>query len=172
MNALFAAGIVAYSLIHGVLTAAAVVGKRMHVGAVTLANGALQVACAWGLGRVWGLHGIAIAGLIVGLGLAVPAGALLLRPATALTMGVLWGELVRPWLLRAAPLLLLSASGGLLYRQLGVPGTLVLGASVGLAYVWHMRPMYVGLPFDDRIGRWLVSLRLVPAPPVTPMKGA
>lgn len=172
LNALFAVGIVAYSLVHGVLTAAAVVGNRIRVGAVTLANGALQVVCAWGLGRAWGLPGIAVAGLVVGLGLAVPAGALLLRSATALTIGMLWGELVRPWLLRAAPLLCLSGAIGLLYRELGVPGTLVLGGSVGLAYVWHMRPLYVGLPFDDRISRWLVSLRLVPAPPVTPMKGA
>jgi hypothetical protein len=43
---------------------------------------------------------------------------------------------------------------------------LALGACSGLAYVWHMRPFYAALPFDPRWSRWLVSLRLVPAPEV------
>jgi O-antigen/teichoic acid export membrane protein len=172
LNALLAVGIVSSSLAHGVLTASAVVGHRLRVGAVTLAAGLLQVACALGLGLAWGLPGVALASLLVALGLVVPIGVRLLGPATALTAAAAWRELVRPWGVRAAPLLFLSGACGLLSRRLGVPGTLALGATLGLAYVWHLRPMYVGLPFDERVGRWLVSLRLVPAPAGDAARGA
>ena len=101
---------------------------------------------------------------------AAPAAARLLRASTGLTVGALWSGLLAPWLQRSVPLLALATACGVLYRDVGLSGGLALGTCVGLAYVWHMRPMYAGLPFDDRIGRWLVSLRLMP--PVTPMKGA
>ena len=132
---------------------------------LTLVNGALQVACAWAFGRAWGLTGIAAAGLLTGLLTAVPAATRLLQPATALTLRHMWIELVRPWLGRAAPLLVASALCGVLYREVGVAGGMALGACAGSAYLWHMRPLYVGLPFDPRASRWLVSLRLMPASP-------
>jgi hypothetical protein len=75
------------------------------------------------------------------------------------------GDLVGPWLQRSAPLLGIAALCGLLGRHFGMAAGLLSGGGCGLAYVWHMRPLYVDLPFDDRIGRWLVSLRLMPAPP-------
>ncbi|MGE3179539.1 MAG: lipopolysaccharide biosynthesis protein [Vicinamibacterales bacterium] len=164
LNTVLAAGIVAFSLVHGVLTTASVVGHRVRVGALTLVNGVIQVVAAVVLGRIWGLPGIALAGLAAGLIVAVPAGVVLLRPATALTLRTLTRELFAPWAARASAPLLFGWAAGLLYRDAGLAGGLVLGALAGVAYVWHMRPFYVGLPFDARISRWLVSLRLMPAP--------
>jgi O-antigen/teichoic acid export membrane protein len=163
LNALLVSGVVVYSLIHGVLTAAAVVGHRIRVGALTLVNGALQVVCAWLLGRIWGLPGVAAAGLLTGLLTAVPAGTRLLRASTALTMRQLWSDVLDPWLRRAAPIAAVSALAGLFHQDLGLPGGLAIGVSAGLAYIWHLRPLYAGLPFDPRWRRWLVSLRLMTA---------
>lgn len=172
LNALLVIGIVAYSLIHGLLTSASVLGHRVRVGVVSLANGVLQVGCALLFGYAWGLPGVALAGLVSGLGTAAPAAAMLLEPSTGLTMRALWRDLLGPWLLRGIPLLVLSGACGLLYRHIGVPGGIALGACMGLVYVWHMRPLYVGLPFDHRLGRWLVSLRLMPAPAAPPLERA
>ena len=35
-------------------------------------------------------------------------------------------------------------------------------------YVWHMRPLYVGLPLDARWADWLVRIRLIPPPGIVP----
>ena len=54
VNLLVACGIVLYSLVHGLASAASVLGKRVEVGIVTLVNGAVQVVAAIGLGLLAG----------------------------------------------------------------------------------------------------------------------
>lgn len=166
LNALLAAGIVSASLVHGVLTCAAVVGHRLQAGLVTLANGVAQLACAWVLGRAWGLPGIAAASLVAAAVAALPAGLRVLHQATGLRTADVWRHLLHPWLRRSLPLLVAAGASSVFHRETGVAGAAAIAAMVAPAYVWWMRPLYVGLPFDDRLGRWLVSLRLVPAPSV------
>jgi O-antigen/teichoic acid export membrane protein len=164
LNSLLAAGIVVSSFIHGLLSAASVVGPRRQVGLVAILNGVAQIGCAVMFGRAFGLPGIAGAAVIAGLVTSVPGGVRLLRSATALTGATIWRNLVGPWLWRFTPLVAIAASCGFLSRDRGVAVGLALGTCCGLAYVWHMRPLYAELPFDPRWSRWLVSLRLVPAP--------
>ena len=166
LNSLLAAGIVVSSFIHGLLSAASVVGPRRQVGLVAILNGVAQIACAVMFGRAFGLPGIAGAAVIAGLVTSVPGGIRLLRSATALTGATIWRNLVGPWLWRFTPLVVIAASCGFLSRDRGVAVGLALGTCCGLGYVWHMRPLYAALPFDPRWSRWLVSLRLVPAPEV------
>jgi O-antigen/teichoic acid export membrane protein len=161
LNALLAAGIIAASVIHGLITTASVLGNRLKVGAVSLANGALQAVLALALGRVWGLSGIALAGLVAGGLTAVPAGIVLLRPATRLTVRHLMSDLVGPWFIRFTPLVAAAAVAGVFFRSLGLVSSGIIAAAISLLYLWHMRPFYAGLPLDARWSNWLVRLRLI-----------
>jgi O-antigen/teichoic acid export membrane protein len=164
LNALLAAGVVIYSLVHGVTTTASVVGNRLRVGVLSLVNGVVQTALALVFGRWWGLEGIAVAGLTAGLATSIPAGILLLRPATQLTAAGFVRELFAPWFVRAAVLAIAAGIAGAFYQTLGLILSGVVAAVISLLYVWQMRTLYVGLPLDARWTEWLVRLRLMPEP--------
>jgi O-antigen/teichoic acid export membrane protein len=161
LNALLAAGIVAASLIHGLITTASVLGNRLKVGAITLVNGVTQAVMAVALGHFWGLGGVAFAVLLAGAVTAVPAGILVLRPSTELTVRHLMADVVGPWFIRFTPLVALATVAGLFFRSLGMVSSGVIAAAISLMYLWHMRPFYAGLPFDARWSHWLVRLRLI-----------
>jgi hypothetical protein len=161
LNALLAAGIVLHTVVHGLLTMASVLGNRLRVGAVALVNGLLQVSVAFVFGRVWGLEGIVLAALVAGAVTAIPAGVRLLAPATELTFNGLVAETLGPWLMRVALLVAMAAAAGWALIGLVVPFAIAL--ALGATYLWHMRPLYVGLPLDARATAWLVRARLLPA---------
>ena len=166
VNLLLALGIIIASLMHGLITAAAVIGNRVRVGTIALVNGAAQVATAWLFGAWWGLAGIAAASLVASLLVAIPAGARLLRTATGLTAAALWRDLVRPWGVRALPLLVVAGGLSAVLDRGSLWLSIALAIGVGLIYVVQMRPLLTGLPVDRRWTRWLVSLRVLPAPAV------
>jgi len=93
----------------------------------------------------------------------VPAGVLLLRPSTELSAGHLMKELIGPWLTRATAFFAAAVLAGLFSRELGVVLSGAVAALICAAYVWHMRPLYVGLPLNARLVEWLVRVRLLPA---------
>lgn len=163
LNALLAIGVVVYSLVHGLITTASIVGNRLKVGAVGLVNGLVQTALALAFGSVWGLEGIAIAGLVAALATTIPVTVRLLQPATGLTASSLARDLLAPWLARAAALLGLSAVAGAFYQSLGLVISGVIAGAISLGYVWYMRPLYAGLPLDGRWTQWLVRVKLMPA---------
>ncbi len=162
LNALFALGVVLSSVIHGLITTASVLGHRLRVGVAVLVNGVVQTALALTMGRVWGMDGIAAAGLIAGALTAVPSGVRLLSPATGLDATTLLRELVVPWATRAALLVAAAAGVSMLPQSVGFVPTAILTAMLALLYIWHMRPFYVGLPIGDRLGGWLIRMRLMP----------
>jgi O-antigen/teichoic acid export membrane protein len=170
LNALLAAGIVLYSLVHGLITTASVLGNRVQVGVVTLINGVVQIGLAVLLGTWWGLTGIAAAGLLAGIATAVPACIALLMPRTALTPAGLAGALVQPWLARTLPLAGVAAAIGIFRGRLGIVASAVLGSLVLALYVWYMRPFFEGLPVPVRVRNLLVRIRLVPE--MAPAHGA
>lgn len=165
LNALLAFGIVSSSVVHGLFAAAAVLGARLRVGLVSLASGVVQVGIAWAFGRVWGLPGVAAAGVAAAALVAIPFGAVLLESTAAMRPVALWRDLVRPWTARVTPLAGLAACLGAYHETLGIAGLLPLVVCLGVAYLWHMRPLYALLALDPRVGRWLTSLRLLRAEP-------
>jgi len=171
LNVLLATGVVVYGLIHGLLTAAAVVGDRLRVGVISLVNGVVQCVLAVWFGGMWGLSGVAAAGLLAGLVTAVPTSLGLLRTAESVSLPMLAREIVGRWAGRVAPLLGAAASIGFVHQMLAAPLSAAAAVAIGLAYVWHMRPLYHILPIDPRWVRWLVSLRLLPQP-VMPLEQA
>ena len=168
LNALVAAGVVIYSLAHAFATTASVLGNRLHVGVAGIVNGVAQLMLAVVLGHRFGLNGVAAAGLLASLATAIPAGAWLLRLAVGVTVRHLTRDLIGPWLARSALLIVFAAIAGMFHQSLGVALSAALATAISLAYVWNMRPLYVGLPLDAWMVGWLVRVRLMPPPNVAP----
>ncbi len=162
LSALLSAGVVLSSVVHGLVTTASLLGNRFRVGILVLLNGVTQLVLALTMGRIWGIDGIAAASLVAGALTAVPAGVRLLSPATGLDAATLLREVVVPWATRAAWLVVAAGAVSVLPEALGVIPAGILTAILALLYVWQMRPLYVGLPLGDRLGGWLIRMRLMP----------
>jgi O-antigen/teichoic acid export membrane protein len=172
LNALLALSVVVYSLSHGFITTASVLGNRLQVGFAGLANGIAQLGLALILGSSWELQGIAVAGLVASVATSIPAGVLLLGPATGLTARHLVRELLWPWASRAGALVVLAATAGAFHRSLGLAFSAALAAAISIAYMWQMRALFAGLPLDARMVGWLVRVRLMPPPAPAPASAA
>jgi len=167
LNALLAAGIVLFSLVHGVITSAAVLGNRLQVGVVVLINGVLQAVLAVFLGHRFGLIGVAMASLAASVLTALPAGVWLLRKPTGITPRWLVTDLLAPWLPRFLPLASIAFAGGLLYLRIGMWTSAIAAGVLCILYAWHMRPLYASLPLDHRVTDVLVRFRLIPRAALT-----
>jgi O-antigen/teichoic acid export membrane protein len=165
VNGILAAVIVSMSLVHGCQTISSVLGRRMAVGIVTLVNAAVQVVAAIVLGRRFGLSGVAAASVVSAWGTSMPAGIILLRSVTTVTVRGFNEDAIKPWLRRFAPLVVIASAVGVMSMWLGVWFAACSAAAIGSAYLWQMRALYQILPLDPRWARWLVSLRLLPAIP-------
>lgn len=173
LTVLLAAGIVLYSLIHGLTTAASVVGNRLQVGIITLVNGVLQLGLAVLFGRRWSLAGVAGAGLLAGAVTALPTTLYILRKVGAVEARGLAVDILVMWLPRAAGFIVLALFVGVFHEVLGPWVSGALAALIGLMYLWQMRPLIRIMPLDPRWVDSLVSLKLIPpANPATPAEPA
>jgi hypothetical protein len=75
---------------------------------------------------------------------------------------------VTAWAARAAALVAIAGVSGFFYRRLGLVPSASVTAAILMAYVWYMRPLYVGLPLNPRVVNWLVRARLLPPPSSVP----
>ena len=169
LNALLALGLLLFSLVHGLITSAAVLGNRLRVGAVILVNGVLQALLAVFLGHRLGLIGVALASVVASAVTALPAGIWLLRDSTGVTARWMLTDLIAPWLPRFLPIASIAFVGGLLYLRIGVWTSAAAAAALCLLYVWHMRPLYASLPLDPRVTGVLVRFGLIPSPELASM---
>jgi O-antigen/teichoic acid export membrane protein len=167
LSTMVAVGVVVSSLSHGLMTTASVIGQRFRVGCAAVLNGVVQIGLALAFGRLWSLNGIAAAGLLASLATSIPAALLLLKPATEITAGHLSRELIGPWLARASAFFAAAAIAGLFSAAAGVVLSGIVAALICAGYVWHMRPLYVGLPLNARLMDWLVRVRLLPPPQIS-----
>ena len=142
-NALLAVVAIAMTFAHALAVVSSVLGQRLQIGMATFASGVLHVAVAFALGWKLGILGVILAG-VVSHGVVFPAMAwrsfavAARMPETALV-----GEVLRPWALRFVPLVVLSIA---IEQVIGVPPlplTVAIGGLVGLAAMWHMRPLYL-----------------------------
>ncbi len=172
LNALLAAIIVVYSLVHAFMAVAAILGRRVAVGVATLANAALHVVCATFLVNRWGLHGVAVAALLSTAATSLPGGLYLLRATTAMTVRQLLADSIAPWLRRVMPLAAIAALVGIQYQSLGLWPTALASVLIGVLYLWQMRSLYHSLPLDPAWTRWLISCRLISPQAVGPMERA
>ena len=169
LNVLLAIGVVLFSVVHGLITSAAVLGNRLRVGIVVFVNGVLQLMLAIFLGHRLGLIGVALASLTACAVTALPAGIWLLTESTGITTRWLATDLIAPWLRRFLPIATVAFVGGLLYLRIGLWTSAVAAAGLCLLYAWHMRPLYASLPLDRRVTDALVRFRLIPKPKLAAM---
>jgi O-antigen/teichoic acid export membrane protein len=164
LNLWLAGGIVASSLVHALVTTASVLGNRLKVGAVTIANGVAQTALAFAFGAWWGLSGIAAASVVATLATSAPAGLVLLRASTDMSRRMFWHDLLSPWLQRMAPVVVVCGATGILVRDAGPIGAGGVAAMALGACFLAVRPLLFGLPLSDRWTRRLVRARVLPPP--------
>lgn len=164
LNFWLAAGVVASSLVHALVTTASVLGNRLKVGAATLANGVVQTALAFLFGAWWSLGGIAAASVVAALATSAPAGLALLKASTGMSVRMFWRELLSPWLQRMAPAALVCALAGILVRDAGpIAAGAVTSVCLGGCF-WAVRPLLSGLPLNEQWTRRLVRARVLPGP--------
>lgn len=161
-NVLVAAGVLALSLAHALFSTAATLGARVQIGAASVAQGAVHLAAAVVLGRMFGLPGVAVASTIGVALVAYPVAVRQLRRVSGLTQGDLWRRALAPWSARAALLLLLGTAVGMAGWRTAAWMPLLAAPPLALFYVWWMRPLYADLPLPARLRPFLQRLRLVP----------
>lgn len=169
LNAVLALLIVVATVTHGLSVMSSVLGRRMHVGIVTLTSGVVQVGLAFVLGRRFGLIGIPLASLCAQMFLLIP----LLFPALSSQSGLTWGgflrEVVQPWTLRSLPLLAVCAVAGPLLFAVPMWISIPLGGAIALVYLWFARPLILDYPPVARLIRArLAALRLDGLMPLSP----
>lgn len=161
-SALLAFGVIGLSLGHSLFSTAATLGARVQIGFATIAQGIVHLVSALVLGRMFGLAGVAAAGVIGTVVVAYPAGVYYLCRVSGLTQGDLWRRALGPWSARAALLLLAGTGIGIMGWRASVWPPLAAAPVLALAYVWLLRPLYADLPLPARLRPVLAWLRLVP----------
>lgn len=164
LNAMLAASLISVSLTHGVTVPAAVLGSRFQVGVLALVQGIFYLGIAVAMGKAFGLPGIASASIISSILLAIPMGARLLKERTELKLIDLWKGALMPWTARAVLLLVVGAAVGISIPMKATWAVMAVAPLLGFLYLWHMRPLYTGLPLPLSLRPWLIKMRLIPQP--------
>jgi hypothetical protein len=169
LNAAFALAVVALSMAHALIVPTGVLGKRLIVGFLTLANGVVHIGLALVLGRIWGLTGVAAATTLSALLTTIPGGAVLTVSMVPLSIRRIVHDAIGPWAWRMVPSALLGAGAGWLVTRPALAGAgrsaaffagLLGAAIVGAAYLVIMRPLTRDLPVGPKVRRVLERLRL------------
>ncbi|MGQ0505609.1 MAG: lipopolysaccharide biosynthesis protein [Myxococcaceae bacterium] len=161
LNAVFALDILALSFVHATVVPIGVLGHRLKIGAITLANGALHIALALVLGRVWGLVGVAAATVLSSCLTTLPVGLVLLPRTADLSSGTILYEVIARWAVRFVPIAGLSLFLGTQWRRLPAPLLICAALLMAVGYAFWMRPLYKDLPLPNRVRLTLARLRLL-----------
>jgi hypothetical protein len=144
---------------HALAVVSSVLGQRLQIGVATFASGLIHVCLAFGLGWNLGIVGVLMAGV---LSHGIVFAALAWRPfarATGMPESALFWDVLRPWLLRLAPLVLMALALQKFVGTPPLPVTIATGAAVGLVAMWYMRPLYLAFgpvrALYDRLFWWL-----------------
>ena len=170
LNALLSLDVVVLCIVHALVTPAAVLGSRVQVGFITLANGVVHIVLALVLGHWFALSGVAAATALSAFFTTIPVGARLLAARTGISAKSVLGSLVLPWAWRALPCALVATAAGWALSQsriapTGHVATVVLAGSAAAitvgAYLWSVKGMMKDLPFGPRLTKILSAVGLV-----------
>jgi O-antigen/teichoic acid export membrane protein len=145
-NGVLAALVVVSTIAHGTATITSVLGRRMHVGIATLISGAIQVCAAVLLARRFGFLGVPVAALAAQVCVLIPSLIPALAERTGLTIARFAQDVVRPWIVRSAPALVLCALAGPALMPVPKVVSIPLGGCIALAYIGIARRLVVGYP--------------------------
>jgi hypothetical protein len=171
LNAVFAIDIAVLSAMHALVIPAAVLGARLRIGLATMLHGGLHVVIALILGRYWGLTGVAAATAISCLLTTIPIGAKTLTEQTSIGLGTIFREVIGSWMPRVLPCAAAALFVGWALARVsahehwGRSGALAAGVAaggtIGVTYLFSVRPLVRDLPFGPRMRRMLATLHLV-----------
>ncbi len=169
LNAILTVDVVVLSIVHALLTPAAVLGSRVQIGAITLFNGVVHIALALILGHWFALSGVAAATALSALVTSIPVGTRHLALRTGISAKSALIDMVGSWTVRALPFALIAAAVGWASQTNFAPagrvgGLLSVGAATALicaGYLWGVKGMIKDLPFGPRLSRILAAVRLV-----------
>jgi O-antigen/teichoic acid export membrane protein len=161
LNLLLAGGIAIGSIAHALATICSVLGRRLEIGFITMANGAVQVAAACALTFAIGFQGIAAAAILAAAVTTVPVGLRLLAALTGVGARALLSTLTE-WSCRALPAFAAALGVGIWVPAGAVWLATAAWVPIGCLYVWMIRPLYAELPLDPRFRSVLAALRLLP----------
>jgi hypothetical protein len=170
LNALLALDVIVLSIVHALITPASVLGTRVGLGAITLANGLMHVVLALILGHWFALSGVAAATTLSAALTTIPVGARQLAKRTGVTPQSLLKSLILPWGLRALPCVLAATAVGWAFSSprlasTGLASILLLAggtsALIVVVYLWSVKDMMKALPFGPRLTRILSAVGLI-----------
>jgi O-antigen/teichoic acid export membrane protein len=157
-NTLIAILAIAMTFGHAVAVIPSVLGQRLQIGMASLGCGLLHVGLAVTLGFRFGVTGVLAAGVVSH---GIVFGLLAWRPftrATRMSEAALLGDVVRPWLVRAAPMIALAVLIDWFVATPPLLVTVAAGGSLAALVMWHMRPLYLEFgpvrTMYDRVMRW------------------
>ena len=157
-NTLIAILAIAMTFGHAVAVIPSVLGQRLQIGMATLGCGLLHVVLAITLGMRFGVVGVLAAGVVSH---GIVFGLLAWRPfvrATRMSEAGLITDVVRPWIIRAAPMIALAVALDWFVTTPPLLVTVAAGGCLAALVVWHMRPLYLEFgpvrTLYDRVVRW------------------
>ena len=158
VNGLLAVALMLSSIAHAVIIVTGVLGRRLLVGAATLVTGVAQAVLAYLLARRFGIAGVVVASIAAQSLILLP----MLARAFAAMSGVSFGDAVRevvvPLLARSGPLAVAAFIVGFWLPPPPGATAIPLGVTVGLAYLWLTRRVYLDYPaiqaLLDRLPAW------------------
>jgi len=165
LNALMAAGAVMTTAVHAVISISSVFGERKGVGLVSLTNGLLHILLASVLSRHLGVQGVAAATILSAALTSLPVGLHLLQAQTGVTSREVLTQVHWPWLRRFAPVALVAFAIGRFSPAMPFALLVVTCFALGIAYIFWMKPLYIGVPLGPRLTSWFSKLRLLPPAP-------
>jgi O-antigen/teichoic acid export membrane protein len=161
VNALMAGSVLMTSAMTAVLGTSCVWGKRMSAAIVIVANGSLHILVAPLLARKIGVAGVAAA-TVLSAALTLPFGLRLLALQTGVKSREIVTQVVWPWVCRFTPLALIAYAIGRFSLGMSFALLTVACSAFGIAYLFWMKPLYIGVPLGPRLSGWLSKLRLLP----------
>jgi O-antigen/teichoic acid export membrane protein len=157
-NVLIATLVLAMTFGHSIAVIPSVLGQRLQIGFATLASGVLHLVLAVALGLPFGINGVLLSGV---LSHGLVFGLLAWRPfsrATGMSEAALLADVLRPWTVRAVPMVVLAIAFERLAATPPRPVTIAAGGLLAAIVVWYMRPRYLEFgpirALYERYARW------------------
>ncbi len=158
LNSLFGIGVIGTSIVHGIVSPAAVIGNRLRVGVNSMLGGLAYVGMALTLGAQLGLEGLALAAPLSGLLVIALPTARLLGERTGITWRAMTSDALGSYAFRFTPLV---AAAGLFPIAFPEAAATALFVSLMLvsAHLWLTQNYYLDLTVQDSLRQCLGRLR-------------
>ncbi|MCE9564911.1 MAG: hypothetical protein K8U57_22995 [Planctomycetes bacterium] len=164
VNNLIAANLIFSVATGGLFKVVGVVGYRVAIGLAAVFAGFVAVSLGYGLGRYYGVAGVAGASLVAYAVVILPFGLYSVQQVHGISPRELLGGCATGWAVRTVPLLFLAAWAGQQFEDRAAI-VLLLATLLTLGNLLAVRSLVGKAPWPDHLRAWLIRLRLIPTKP-------